>query len=76
MDDSTREFLRADVATSLEEGWSNDQLASAIAYSAAGPLVTFTGPRVTFLIAGTGMLAGLVILWPALARAPRRRGVS
>jgi SPP1 gp7 family putative phage head morphogenesis protein len=31
VDDSTREFLRADVATSLEEGWSNDQLASAIA---------------------------------------------
>jgi len=25
---------------------------------------------VTFLIAGTGMLAGLVILWPALARGP------
>ncbi len=56
--------------------YASAQLASAIAYSAAGPLVALTSPRVTFLIAGTGMLAGLAILWPALARAPRRRGVS
>ncbi len=41
--------------------YASAQLASAIAYSAAGPLVTLTGPRVTFLIAGTGTLAGLVI---------------
>jgi hypothetical protein len=42
------------------------QLASSIAYAAAGPLVTLTGPRTTFLIAGTGMLAGLAVIGPAL----------
>jgi MFS family permease len=42
------------------------QLASALAYAAAGPLVALTGPRATFLIAGTGMLAGLAIIGPAL----------
>ncbi|MBV9206606.1 MAG: MFS transporter [Actinobacteria bacterium] len=47
------------------------QLASAIAYAAAGPLVTLTGPRTTFLIAGAGTLAGLVILRPALGSARR-----
>jgi MFS family permease len=52
------------------------QLASAIAYSAAGPLVSLTGPRGTFLIAGTGTLAGLAILRAALTRAPRRSGAS
>jgi len=52
------------------------QLASAIAYSAAGPLVTLAGPRATFLIAGTGTLAGLAVLGPALTSAPRRRGAS
>src|SRR6266851_3608643 len=35
------------------------QLASSLAYAAAAPLVALTGPRTTFLIAGTGMLAGL-----------------
>ena len=42
------------------------QLASGLAYAAAGSLVTFTGPRTTFLIAGTGMLAGLAVIGPAL----------
>lgn len=31
IDDATRELLRADVSTALEEGWSNDRLATAIA---------------------------------------------
>jgi SPP1 gp7 family putative phage head morphogenesis protein len=30
IDDATREFLRADVAQAIEEGWSNDRLATAI----------------------------------------------
>jgi MFS family permease len=47
------------------------QLAAAIAYAAAGPLVTLTGPRVAFGVAGTGMLAGLAIFVPAL-RSGRR----
>jgi MFS family permease len=48
--------------------YASAQLASAIAYAAAGLLVALTGPRVTFLIAGTGMFAGLAILVPALTR--------
>jgi len=48
--------------------YGSAQLASAIAYAAAGLLVALTGPRVTFLIAGAGMLAGLAILGPALTR--------
>jgi len=43
------------------------QLASVIAYAAAAPLVALTGPRAAFVIAGTGMLAGLAVLVPALA---------
>lgn len=31
IDDATRELIRADVSTALTEGWSNDQLADAIA---------------------------------------------
>lgn len=51
------------------------QLASAIAYAAAGPLVAVAGPRATFLVAGTGMLAGLAILVPALpGKQPGRPG--
>jgi len=42
------------------------QLASSLAYAAAAPLVALTGPRTTFLIAGTGMLAGLAVIGPAL----------
>ncbi len=51
-------------------GYASAQLTSAvvIAYVAAGLLVALTGPRVTFLIAGTGMLTGLAILGPALTR--------
>lgn len=42
------------------------QLASSIAYAAAGPLVALTGPRATFGIAAAGMLAGLAVIAPAL----------
>jgi SPP1 gp7 family putative phage head morphogenesis protein len=35
IDDSTREFLRADVGQALADGWSNDKLASTIADSYA-----------------------------------------
>jgi len=42
------------------------QLASSLAYAAAGSLVMVTGARATFLIAGTGMLAGLAVIGPAL----------
>lgn len=42
------------------------QLASAVAHVGAGPLVALTGPRGALLIAGTGMLAGLAVLGPAL----------
>ncbi|HEX9032590.1 MAG TPA: MFS transporter [Streptosporangiaceae bacterium] len=48
------------------------QLASAIAYGTAGVLVAVIGPRLTLLVAGTGMLAGLVIIGPAL----RTRGAG
>jgi MFS family permease len=44
------------------------QLASAIAYAAAGPLVALAGPRGAFLVAGTGTLAALGVLVPALTR--------
>jgi MFS family permease len=47
--------------------------ASALAYAGAGPLVALTGPRVVFLIAGAGMLAGLAVLAPALASGRRSR---
>ena len=46
-----------------------DQLASAISYGLAGPLVTVAGPRAAFLVAGAGALAGLGVLVPGL-RAP------
>lgn len=42
------------------------QAGSGIAYAVAGPVVALTGPRTTFMIAGTGMLAGLLVLVPAL----------
>jgi len=42
------------------------QLASSLAYATAGPLITLTGPRTTFLIAGAGMLTGLAVIAPAL----------
>ena len=35
IDDGTRELLRSDVTTALQEGWSNDQLADALAESYA-----------------------------------------
>lgn len=46
-----------------------DQLASVVSYGLAGPLVALAGPRVAFLVAGAGALAGLGVLAPAL-RAP------
>jgi hypothetical protein len=48
------------------------QLASAIAYIAAGPLVALTGPRATFLIAGTGMFTGLAVIGPAFTTERRK----
>jgi MFS family permease len=53
--------------------YASAQLASAIAYAGAGPLVALAGPRGTFLIAGCGMLAGLAIVAPGLARAQREQ---
>ncbi len=49
------------------------QLGSAIAFAGAGPLVALTGPRIAFLIAGAGTLAGLAVLGPALRREQRLR---
>jgi MFS family permease len=47
--------------------YASAQLAAVAAYSAGSLLVGYAGPRATFLIAGTGTLAGLFILGPALA---------
>jgi len=46
------------------------QLASALSYLIAGPLVALTGPRATFVIAGAGALAGATALIPALRSRP------
>lgn len=46
------------------------QLASALSYIIAGPLVALTGPRATFVIAGAGALAGAAMLAPALRPRP------
>jgi len=48
------------------------QAGAGIAYAAAGPVVALTGPRITFFIAGAGMLAGLLVLMPALRAASGR----
>ena len=45
------------------------QLASSLAYAAAGPLVALTSPRAVFLIAASGMLIGLAFTGPALTSA-------
>jgi MFS family permease len=50
------------------------QAGAGIAYAAAAPVVVLTGPRTTFLIAGAGMLAGLLVLVPALRAASPRPG--
>jgi MFS family permease len=47
------------------------QAGNAVAYAAAGPLIALTGARIAFIIAGTGMLSGLLVLVPAM-RAARR----
>jgi MFS family permease len=46
------------------------QLASALSYVIAGPLVALAGPRATFVIAGAGALAGAAVLVPALRPRP------
>jgi MFS family permease len=46
------------------------QLASALSYIIAGPLVALTGPRVTFVIGGAGALAGAFVLASALRFRP------
>jgi MFS family permease len=53
------------------------QLGSAVAYVAAGPLLAAIGPRGTFLVAGTGCAAALLVALPALragTRAPSHVG--
>ena len=46
------------------------QLASALSYIIAGPLVALTGPRATFVIGGAGALAGAFVLASALRPRP------
>jgi MFS family permease len=46
------------------------QLASALSYTIAGPLVALTGPRATFVIGGAGTLAGAFVLARALRSRP------
>lgn len=46
------------------------QLGSAMSYIIAGPLVTLTGPRATFVIGSAGALAGAFLLVPALRSRP------
>jgi MFS family permease len=46
------------------------QLASALSYIIAGPLVALTGPRATFVIGGAGALAGAFVLASALRSRP------
>ena len=50
------------------------QLASALSYLIAGPLVALTGPRATFIIAGVGALASATALVPALRSPPAPTG--
>ena len=50
------------------------QLASALSYLIAGPLVALTGPRATFIIAGAGALASATALVPALRSPPAPTG--
>ena len=50
------------------------QAGAGIAYAAAAPVVALAGPRITFLIAGAGMVAGLLVLVPALRAASQRPG--
>jgi hypothetical protein len=52
------------------------QLASFLAYAAAGPLVALTSPRAVFLIAATGMLIGLAVTAPALTSATVNVGAA
>jgi len=46
------------------------QLASALSYIIAGPLVALTGPRATFVIGGAGALSGAFVLASALRSQP------
>jgi MFS family permease len=48
--------------------YAGAQLAAALSYLIAGPLVSLAGPRVAFIVAGAGALLGVVVLGPALRR--------
>jgi MFS family permease len=50
--------------------YSGAQLASALSYIVAGPLVALTGARTTFVIGGAGGLAGAALLALALRSRP------
>jgi MFS family permease len=53
--------------------YAGAQLAGALSYVIAGPLVALAGARVAFVIAGAGSLIGAALLVPAL-RVPALRG--
>lgn len=53
--------------------YSGAQLAAALSYVIAGPLVALTGPRATFVIGGAGALAGAAVLAPVLRSRPATR---
>jgi MFS family permease len=46
--------------------YAGAQLAGALSYAIAGPIVALAGPRVAFVIAGAGALMGVAVLVPAL----------
>jgi MFS family permease len=50
--------------------YAGAQLAGALSYVIAGPLVALAGARVTFVIAGAGSLIGAAMLVPALRGRP------
>ena len=50
------------------------QLASALSYIIAGPLVALTGPRATFVIGGAGALVGAFVLACTLRSRPAPAG--
>ncbi len=51
--------------------YSGAFFASALAYAAGGPLLDRTSPRTVFMIAGSGTLAALAMLWLILPRTER-----
>jgi MFS family permease len=48
--------------------YSGAFLASSLAYAVGGPLIDRTSPRMVFFIAGTGVLAALVVVWIMLPK--------